>query len=549
MKLALLLLCHEPPVRLAHRLAMHFYRGESIKLYIHYDGNRPESDLLKLTQALPADLQWRALRNRVACRWGEYSLVEATRRLIESALTDTDFGADHLQLCSGSCVPIRPLSSLQAFLAQRPGIDFIQVHDIARSPWVKDGLEEERFRYYFPLNFLRHRRMFDRLTAWQRRLGVRREIPGDLRIHFGSQWFCLTRPTAQQVLEGFERPGIVDFFRRCWIPDEFAIQSLVAAARKPQAVAGFPLTYYEFDDAGRPLVLDNGHEAHLAAQPFFFARKVAPEARGLIDHLDRVTAQAEADTGYFDRVGMPTVHYQRFLLDVQLNRGERSHVGTIVDEWRGPMDTSRRRYYVLVGSSRRHLMAVLARASSHTSLPIFCFPFDRPDPLIAAGSGRHYGLQPSDGPRRDHDPCAYLHELVHVDPRLPAAFGLDAAQDSWAKNFVPWDSNATLIDCDPPDLNADQRAAAALLESDTARDAGVVQATLSAVLAGLEPPRSLHRQLAAEGKHTCHQLVMADLAPEWGDATLRALCQAWLDVDAAPYFPSRIAASSMIWQQ
>jgi hypothetical protein len=549
MKLALLLLCHEPPVRLAHRLAMHFYRGESIKLYIHYDGNRPESDLLKLTQALPADLQWRALRNRVACHWGEYSLVEATRRLIESVLTDTDFNADHLLLCSGSCVPIRPLASLQAFLKQRPGTDFIQAHDIARGPWVKDGLEEERYRYYFPLNFLRQRRMFDRLTAWQRRLGVHRNIPGDLRIHFGSQWFCLTRATAQQVLEGFERPGIVDFFRRCWIPDEFAIQSLVAAARRPQAIAGFPLTYYEFDDAGRPLVLDNGHEAHLAAQPFFFARKVAPEARGLLEHLNHLTAQPEADTTYFQHVGTPTVDYQRFLLDVQLHRGPRAHVGTIVDPWRGPMDTSRRRYYVVVGSSRRHLMTVLQRAATHMSVPIFCLPFDVPEPIVSGHDGRHWGLYRSDGPRRDYDPGAFLHELVHVDAESPAAFGLDAAQDSWVRNFVSWDSNATLIDCDPQDLNADQRAAAALVESETARDAIQLRATLSAVLAGQEPPRNIYRQIKAEGKHTCHLLAMASMAPDWGDNTLRALRQAWAEVDPAPFFPSRLAASSMIWQQ
>jgi hypothetical protein len=243
------------------------------------------------------------------------------------------------------------------------------------------------------------------------------------------------------------------------------------------------------------------------------------------------------------------VHYQRFLVDVQLNRAERAHVGTIIDAWRGPMDTSRRRYYVLVGSSRRHLMAVLGRASGRTSLPIFCLPFDRPEPVITADGGRRYGLQRSDGPRRDHDPCAYLHELVHVDQHLPAAFGLDAAQEGWVKDFVPWDGNATLIDCDPQDLNADQRAAAALLESDTARDAAVLQATLSAVLAGLEPPRSLYRQLKADGKHSCHLLAMEAVVADWGDSTLRELSGAWSAVDPAPYFPSREAASSMIWQQ
>lgn len=548
MKLAILLLCHEAPEQLARRLAMAFYRHPAVKVYIHYDARRPAADFERLAQVLPEGLQWQLLRDRVPCRWGEYSLVDATLRLMRRALADTEFGADYLALTSGSCMPIRPFASLQQFLARRQGIDFIQAHDIGRGRWVKDGLEEERYRYYFPLNFLTHRKAFDRLTAWQRRLGVRRAMPADLRVHFGSQWFCLTRETSAGVVEAMRDPALERFFRLSWIPDEFAIQTLVTRVQKSSRISRYNLTYYEFDGEGRPLVLDNGHESHLERQPFFFARKVAPEAEALQQHFDAVTGAVEHDLSYFDRIGVPTIDYQAFLTDVQLNRTSRSYLGTIVDLWRGPMDSSRRRYYVLLGSSRAHLLALTEAANPDGALPIFALPFDRDAALVAPHRERLFGFHRGDTARRDHDPSSYLLQLVHAHPSLPTAFALDAAQPGWVRDFVRWDPNATLVDCDPPRLSADQRAAAALAEVASASDGALLRETLALVLSGKPLPRDLFRQTQAEGSHSCHLLTLADVAPDWGDPTIRAVRAGYAGVDASRHFPAHAMASERIWR-
>jgi hypothetical protein len=251
----------------ARALASPFFASPDVKVYLHYDARRSAAERDALAGALPPGLQHAFVAERVACGWGDYSLVEATHRLLRAATEDAGYQADHLVLLSASCVPIRPLASLQEFLRRRDGIDFIQAVDVTRRSWVKGGLEKERFELRFPFNFKTHRRLFESFTALQRRLGIRRRPPDGLRIHFGSQWFCLTRSTAVAVTARLADRGLRAFFAASWIPDEFAIQSLVMSVQRPERVAGHNLTYYEFDDQGRPLVLENGHFDHLLRQP------------------------------------------------------------------------------------------------------------------------------------------------------------------------------------------------------------------------------------------------------------------------------------------
>jgi hypothetical protein len=543
-RLALLFLCHEAPRVVARRLSQPFFSHPDVKVYIHYDATRRGAQHDELARQIPAGVRHIFVAEPVACRWGEFSLVDATHRLMELALADTGFAAEHLILLSASCVPIRPVSSLQAFVRARPGIEFIQAHDIREGRWVQDGLESERYQYYYPFNYRTHRGWFEWATARQREFGIRRAMPAGVDVHFGSQWFCLTRATAAVVASGLRRPDWRRWLRWSWIPDEFAIQTLVAQQGPRAAIAGHNLTYYEFDPQGQPLILDNGHLEHLLAQPFFFARKLAPEAVALAQALEERTTRAEADLSYFERAGIPTADYARFLARVGTGALPRAHIGTVEDAWRGPMDSNRRRYYVLHATSRAWLLALLRAARADSRLPIFDLPFDASAALIA-GAGAHRGFAPGDRFRRDHDPSAYLLELVNVEPGQPAAFGLDVRPSGWVRDFVKWDSRATLIDCDPP-LSREQRAASLLAELDRAVDAPAIQQTLAAMRDGSPLPDD--RFLAElSAKRNCQLAAMRDLGPGLGDATLVALRSAYHALDPAFCHPAPGAAWHQFW--
>lgn len=543
-RIGVLFLCHEAPRVVARRLAASFFLHPDVKVYIHHDAAGGASRREELRALLPPDLQFAFVADPVHCRWGEYSLVEATRRLMETALSDVTFEAGHLLLLSTSCVPYRPLSSLQAFLRGRPGVEFIQAHDISQGRWVKGGLESERYQYYYPFNYRTQRRLFEWATERQREFGIRRAMPQGVNVHFGSQWFCLTRATAAGVAAGLNQPAWRRWLRWSWIPDEFAVQTLVAQLCPRSAIANHNLTYYEFDAQGQPLVLENGHLPHLMAQPFFFARKVAPEAQSLLQEMDEHTRHEEVDLAYFSRAGQPTAAYARHLAGVTTGSLPRAHLGTVEDPARGALGSNRRRYYVLHASSRAWLLAVLRAARGQGRLPIFDLPFDTEDPTFA-GTQPHRGFGSGDRWRRDHDPAAFLLEMAHTDAVQPAGFGLDVLRPEGVAALVRGDSRATVIDCSPP-LSREQRAATMLADRDRAADADLITDILSAMRDGAPLPDE--RFLLGTGVPcACQSAALRDLGPDLGDATLLALRTAYHSLDPAPFHVTPQAAWHQFW--
>ena len=547
MRIAVLLLAHESPALLARRLSSAFYRSPDVKVYLHHDRGSPHHDRAAFAAALPADLHWEWLVDAVRGRWGEYALVEATVRLFEAALADRAFAAERFLLASGSCRPIRPLASLQAFLRERPDTDFIQAHDISLGRWTKDGLERERYEWYFPFNYQTHRAWFERANRLQRRLRVRRKLPAGLRPHFGSQWFCLRAETAALVAAALRRPELVRFFSTTWIPDEFAIQTIVASQRPAAEIAGHGLTYYEFDTGGKPLVLEDWHIDHLRRQPFFFARKISPAAALLEQALDADVAGVEADFDYFAQVGRPTPDFEAHLARVRDDPTRRSRVGGFPSEMGGPMAGLRRRYYVLHGSSRAHVAQVLARAralGAAIDAPIFAFPFDGAGPRLAEERLRWRGFAPQDALRVPHDPCAVLHELVQVDPRQCAAFGLETSRWSWARDFVIWDPNAVLVDCDPPGLTRAQRAAMTLRSAGGRHEDWVGEPTRDALRRGGRLPQDFFAERRASGTSRCRFAHLSN-AEFSDDTTWQLITAAGAAVDEQPFVVPEVVAAAV----
>lgn len=536
-RIAVLLLCHEEPEQVAQTLRSPFFASADLKLYIHYDARRTEAETQALAALVPPQVQHAFVADRVACAWGDYTLVEATHRMLRASLEDDAFTPDYLLLSSASCVPIRPLASLQEFLLRRDGIDFIQAVDIGRRSWVKGGLEKERYEYRFPFNFRTQRWAFERFTDLQRRLGLKRQPPGGLRIHFGSQWFCLTRATAQAVCARLGEPALRGFFAASWIPDEFAIQSLVMAVQKPERVAGHNLTYYEFDDQGRPLVLENGHFEHLLRQPFFLARKLSPHATRLAAQIHEHVSSPEMDWSYFAQVGSPSGHYAKFLARALTVGTSRSRVATEPDAWRGVMSLNERPYFLLHASSRR-LAAAVARQMRRQdpSMPAFDFVFDplRLVPAEEAASWR--GIQCGMRPRRDHDAAGFAHELVHLDPLHRTVMCVDPAVPSWLRDFALWDENAIVVCCDPHGLGKHQRAESALRDIGAMEESTLFEQTVRAAGVPGWLPQDHFDQAQRESKHRCRFVHAESIGDAEPDPTLRAIRQAWLAVGARSFF-------------
>lgn len=218
-----------------------------------------------------------------AGKWGQFGLVAATLAGVERLLADHP-GLGHVCLVSGSCLPLRPVADLLAFLAAAGQRDFIESVPVSQDHWVESGLSLERFTLYHPLSHRTRPSWFSRLVELQRALKVRRRLPPGLEPHLGAQWWCLSTRTLRAILDHPDRPGWERFFRLGWIPDESFFQTIVRAVRlgdDPGDEPGPKLHFGRFNRLGRPIVFHDDHADYLSGIDHFFARKTDPDADGL----------------------------------------------------------------------------------------------------------------------------------------------------------------------------------------------------------------------------------------------------------------------------
>ena len=248
-----------------------------VKVMIHVDAHVDDADFVAFRDSLVKNAHIE-FADRVACEWGHFSLVRAGMGAAEKLLARWD-QVSHVVQISGSCLPVRPISELTAFLERHPEQDFVESHPADEGSWVIDGLGPERFTLYFPFSWKRQRFLFDAFVEVQRRLGVRRKLPKGIEPHLGSQWWCLSKATLEGILNDPDLPEYDRYFAKCWIPDEGYIATL--ARKHSRNLVSRSLTLSRFDDQGKPHLYYDDHGDLLEQTDHFFARKIWHGADGL----------------------------------------------------------------------------------------------------------------------------------------------------------------------------------------------------------------------------------------------------------------------------
>lgn len=300
MTLGVVMIVHEALHR-ATQLARH-WANHGCPVVIHVDKKVDQDTYDQFADGL-SDLDNILFCERHQCEWGTWSLVAASQTASELML-DRFPDVQHVLLASGSCLPLRPISELKAYLADRPTTDFVESVTTEDVPWAVGGLNAERFTLRFPFSWRHRRKLFDAYVKLQRKLGYQRRIPLSTPPHLGSQWWCLTRTTLSAILEDPRRPVNDAYFRRVWIPDESYYQTL--ARQYSKKVESRSLTLSKFDFQGKPHMFYDDHLQLLRRSDCFIARKIWHKADRLYDSFlsdaPSLNASAEPNPGKIDRV-------------------------------------------------------------------------------------------------------------------------------------------------------------------------------------------------------------------------------------------------------
>ncbi|MEP2782239.1 MAG: DUF5928 domain-containing protein [Pseudoruegeria sp.] len=291
-KIAFILLCHKDPEAIIQQAEQLTAMGDCIA--IHFDARAKSEHYQKIRKALDDNPNVAFSKKRIKCGWGEWSLVQATLHALEAAV-DSFPRCTHFYMLSGDCMPIKSAKYTHDFLEANEK-DYIESFDYFNSDWIKTGMKEERLIYRHFFNERTQKWLFYRSFEFQERFKLTRDVPADLQIMIGSQWWCLRRRTAEWILQFTrERKDVMRFFKTTWIPDETFFQTLVRHLVPSEEIECRTLTFLMFSDYGMPVTFYNDHYEMLLNQDFLFARKISPDAKELKGNLGTLFSNDRAD--------------------------------------------------------------------------------------------------------------------------------------------------------------------------------------------------------------------------------------------------------------
>jgi len=222
-RIAYLILAHNNPAhlqRLVQRLA-----APGSAFYVHIDAN---ADLAPFAGLRGQGVTF--CERRVACSWGDISLVKATLELMRRARADQPY--DYFVLLSGACYPLQTAAYIERFLEQHRGTEFIETFALPNAEygksleritrfWIRKGKPLARFRW--PLQHFLNRhlplRKYDKV------------LQGGSPVT-GSQWWCLSGAAVQHVLDYHaQHPALYRFCRFVDCSDEFFFQVILWNSR------------------------------------------------------------------------------------------------------------------------------------------------------------------------------------------------------------------------------------------------------------------------------------------------------------------------------
>ena len=425
MSLGVIILAHKALYRVV-QVANH-WAEQGCPVVIHVDAKSHDVEFADLKSALTNVPNVHVLpRKRLT--WGRFNIVSVTLQAADHLLK-TYPDVERVILTSGSCLPMRPVLDLKAYLAGFPDTDFIESVNIRDVPWAKTGLEEERFSLWFPFAWKSQRWLFDSFVELQRWLGVRRRMPAGLSPYSGSQWWCLTRETLQKILTNPHRRAHERFFKFVWIPDESYFQTL--GRKFARKIESRSLTLSKFDHKGRPHVFYDDHLKLLKESGCFVVRKVWSGADKLYDEILKGSKRSVPSNAAPEHSGINT------LISRATAKRSFGRPGLLM-QGRYPSDVALRavsahRYMVFEGFE--HLYKGFAGwLQQNTELVVHGHLFSPQGAEFERGATAYYGGLSAAPLLRDYDAPAFLQNLIrNGSPRKQAfMFGPEDFQGiSW----------------------------------------------------------------------------------------------------------------------
>ena len=199
-----------------------FLDSENADFFVHVDLSAGDLDWEKY-RSIPRHSRV-VFAERLHVSWGDYSLTEATLRLLRASAPGH---YDYYHLLSGVDVPLKSREYIENYFLDKQGVNFVNLEQP-----VISRRHLARVKYYYPfqkynIRNVPVRRAIREITAACQRLVFvdrTRKLPKGFVFQKATEWFSITDELAQYVLT--KQKEIRDIFRDTFCSDEMFLPTI-----------------------------------------------------------------------------------------------------------------------------------------------------------------------------------------------------------------------------------------------------------------------------------------------------------------------------------
>jgi len=261
---------------------------EDFLFFVHVDSKTPAGELAAFRAKCSRYSNVRQVTSAYRVNWGGLNHLKAILLLAEAAL---EAGAGYFHLITGQDYPVK---SLAAFKALDTAKNYIESFLLPSSAWSSDRGGLDRIRYYrlhdvFDAKKRQQALLIRAIYELQKRLGIKRRLPGGLDFYGGSTYWSLSRECLQYVLDYTrDHPDFLAMFQHSFCPEEMYFQTIIMNSAHAERVVDDNLRYilWETRHGSLPAILDESDFDAVRSSGALFARKMQrPASDGLMERL------------------------------------------------------------------------------------------------------------------------------------------------------------------------------------------------------------------------------------------------------------------------
>lgn len=296
---AYFILAHKNPTQIKELMAL--LDDNKALFFIHLDKKINQNEY----QGLLQNSSCHFVKNRVACTWGKYSLVQATlngmkevQNFMNMNFKSSDY---HFIMLSGEDLPLRSNNDIHHFLERNIQTSYLNHWKLPSDKWWNGGLFRLESFYFF--EYKKYNKWNYRINKIIKKMRLNFLFPLNkfnkqfphFQIYGASQWMILSKNLVEFVLKkNNENPKFNSIFKYVLAPDELYFASLILNydVQKQFSISNYKTHLVSFNGADASPKYLEVEDLESNKEDFLFARKFDPNVNpNAIDKIKNIIIQ------------------------------------------------------------------------------------------------------------------------------------------------------------------------------------------------------------------------------------------------------------------